>query len=91
MIGQVIMRVRKERNMTRRELAEKVGKSVSFTSLLERGCRNPSMTTIVEYAKALNIPLPVLVHAAYPDYSLECKDQMDKLALDNPGFVLHND
>lgn len=91
MIGEIIAEVRTARGMTRKQLSEASGKSVPFISLIESGKRNPSMTTIIEIAKTLSIPLPILVHSAYPTYALGAKEELDKLAIDFFGSALHND
>lgn len=44
-----------EKNITQSELAEKVNLSIKFISDLERGIFGPSIDTLVEIAKALNI------------------------------------
>jgi transcriptional regulator with XRE-family HTH domain len=48
---------RESLRMTQEELAKKCGISVSFASLLERGARSPSYETLVDVAKALEVPL----------------------------------
>jgi transcriptional regulator with XRE-family HTH domain len=52
-----IRTLRESLRMTQEELAKKCGISVSFASLLERGARSPSYETLVDVAKALEVPL----------------------------------
>lgn len=50
--------------MNQAELAERARMSVSYLSLLERGKRDPSFSTIECIAAALNIPVSILVFLA---------------------------
>jgi len=45
--------LRTSKEVTQQELADKLGISVAYVSLLERGGRNPPLTTVIEIAKAL--------------------------------------
>lgn len=49
--------LRENRRLTQEEFARKIGISVSFASLLERGERAPSYETLVLVAQALEVPL----------------------------------
>ncbi|MEP6986228.1 MAG: helix-turn-helix domain-containing protein, partial [Chloroflexota bacterium] len=53
--------IRKERNLTQEELAEKIGKSTEHISFLERGERSPSFEVIIDLAEALNTPVSTLM------------------------------
>ncbi len=52
-----IRTLRESLRLTQEELAKRCGISVSFASLLERGARSPSYETLLEVAKALEVPL----------------------------------
>ena len=51
-----IKRYRKMAKITQAQLAEKCGMHISEVSVYERGVRNPTLTTIERFAKALGIP-----------------------------------
>ncbi len=56
-IGSVIRLVRTQQEMTQGELAEKVGLSISYISLMERDRKNLPVKTIARVFKALNFPI----------------------------------
>jgi transcriptional regulator with XRE-family HTH domain len=53
--ARVLMNLREERGVTQESLAFDSGYHPKYISLLERGKYNPSLTTILEIATALNI------------------------------------
>ncbi len=53
--GLVLAETRKKRGVSQEELAEIAGLDRTFISLLERGKRQPSLTSMLTLAKALNI------------------------------------
>ena len=55
--GSIIRRVRKSKNMTLVDLAEKIGLSLSHISQVERGITNPSINSLRKIALALGIPM----------------------------------
>lgn len=67
-----VLRILDELHMTKQELSERSGVSISFLSDLTTGKGNPSLKVMEAVAKALDVPLPLL---------LESTD-MDKTALD---------
>jgi transcriptional regulator with XRE-family HTH domain len=54
-IGERIKALRTEQGMTLAELGEKVKLSTSYLSQIERGKTAPSLSTLMDIAKALNI------------------------------------
>jgi transcriptional regulator with XRE-family HTH domain len=48
--------LRKQKNLTRTELAAIVGVSESYIFHLERGVRKPSHNTVIKLAEALGVP-----------------------------------
>ena len=60
-IGAGIRKIRIIRNYTQKQLADKVGISISHLSNIERGLRNTSFSTIIEIAKQLDMPLIYLI------------------------------
>lgn len=53
--ARVLMTLREEHGVTQESLAFESGYHPKYISLLERGKYNPSLTTILEIANALNI------------------------------------
>ena len=51
-----VRRLRAEKKLSQKALADKVGCSVSYVSMLERGQRSPPLETIEKVAKALGVP-----------------------------------
>jgi transcriptional regulator with XRE-family HTH domain len=54
-LGQRIADLRKARQLTQTELAKRVGCSVEFISLVERGVNAPSVAGLGEFARALKV------------------------------------
>jgi transcriptional regulator with XRE-family HTH domain len=50
-----VQRLRSKRKMSQKALADKVGISVSYVSMLERGQRSPPLETIEKMARALGV------------------------------------
>ena len=61
-LGQRIADLRHLRNLTQEHLAEEVGCSVEFISLVERGVNAPSVAGLEKFAKALNVEVKELFH-----------------------------
>jgi transcriptional regulator with XRE-family HTH domain len=53
--GRRLRYLRRSRDLTQEQLAELVGRSVNFISLVENGDTAPSFETIERLAKALNV------------------------------------
>ncbi len=54
-LGARIQTCRKTGELTQSDLAEKLGISVAYVSLIERGGRNPPFTTVMAIARALGV------------------------------------
>ncbi len=63
-LGGTIKQCRKAKKMTLAQLSEDCGISVSHLSLLENNNREPSFSAVETIAKALGLPLSVLVFLA---------------------------
>jgi len=59
-IGQVLRSFRIAREMTAKELAEKMNVRSAYISNVEHGLKNPSRDTYKKYSEALNIPYSVI-------------------------------
>lgn len=51
-----VRRLRSKKKLSQKALADKVGISVSYVSMLERGQRSPPLETVEKMAKALSVP-----------------------------------
>ena len=60
-IGDKIKKIRREKNLTQKELAQKLGTSPQNLAQYENGKRNPKLKTIRQLADALDVPLYELV------------------------------
>jgi transcriptional regulator with XRE-family HTH domain len=54
-LGQRIASLRKGKKLTQEQLAEAVGCSVEFISLIERGVNAPSVSGLEKFAKILKV------------------------------------
>ena len=80
MIGDMIAKVRKEKNMTKTELARLTDINIGHLTHIEKGERNPSHKTLKNICKALDIPYQQLMYTY--DKALS-EDQ------ENYGFIDH--
>lgn len=63
-LGPAIKFCRQQRNLTQPELARRAGISPSYLSVLEKGKRDPSFSMIEKIARALDVPLSLLIFVA---------------------------
>lgn len=54
--GAALKKIRRARDLSQKELAVESGLDRTFISLLERGKRQPTLGTLYQISKALNIP-----------------------------------
>ncbi len=59
-LGQRIAQIRRSEKITQEQLAEAIGCSVEFISLVERGVNAPSVAGLEKFAKVLNIEVKEL-------------------------------
>jgi len=62
MIGDMIAKIRKEKNLTKTELAEMTGINIGHLTHIEKGERNPSHKALRNICKALDVPYQQLMH-----------------------------
>jgi transcriptional regulator with XRE-family HTH domain len=61
--GQILRQLRQERGLSQEGLALESGYHRTYISQLERGQKNPSLKTIFQLAKALNVePSEIIEH-----------------------------
>lgn len=63
-LGRAIKLCRTQRDLSQAKLANIAGISISYLSLLERGKRDPTLSTIQAIATALKVPVTILVFLA---------------------------
>src|SRR6056297_451802 len=56
-MGKKIRNIRKSKNLSLAQVAEKIGKSTSYLSQVERGLAEPSITALREISKGLEVPM----------------------------------
>lgn len=60
-LGENIKKERIEKELSQEQLAEKTGLHRTYISQLERGLRNPTITTLSKITKVLNVSLDALI------------------------------
>lgn len=63
--GVRLQSIRKQQGLSQEKLAELSGLHRTYISSLERGCRNPTLTTLYAVAKALNVDITYLISGIY--------------------------
>lgn len=66
--GEILRRVRLEQNISQEALAFEAGVDRTFISRLERGTRQPTLTTLIGLGQALSISAADLVREAEKEY-----------------------
>ena len=59
--GRVLKKLRTDQGLSQENLALEAGLERTFISMMERGLRQPSLTTILKIAAVLNIPASDIV------------------------------
>jgi len=77
MIGDMIAKIRKEKNLTKTELAEMTGINIGHLTHIEKGERNPSHKALRNICKALDVPYQQLMYT----YDKELNEDQEKYGL----------
>jgi len=85
-LGRSIRLCRTQRNLSQGALADAAGISKSYLCLLERDRRDPPISTLDKIAKALNIPLNIMLFLGAEEEELrglpvEVRDRLAGVAL----------
>jgi transcriptional regulator with XRE-family HTH domain len=56
-----VRKLRSQKGLSQKALADNIGISVSYVSMLERGQRSPPLETIEKMARALRVPPTTLL------------------------------
>ncbi|HAU0227389.1 TPA: helix-turn-helix transcriptional regulator [Legionella pneumophila] len=86
-LGRTIKQCRKVKKLTLAQLSESSGISISHLCLLEKNKREPSLGTVEAIAKALGVPISVLVFLAakneeIPELSVSHIEALSKKIID---------
>ena len=86
-IGRAIRLCRSQRRLTQSELSARSGLSVSFLSMIEKGQRDPALSSLEATAKGLEVPLNILMFLAAEKDELvgmsdELKEKLSKATLE---------
>jgi len=76
-IGITIKQLRMKRNVLQQGLAEKVGVSQSYLSLVEKGLREPGLDLVVKIANFLKVPQQLI-------FLMSCKNNTALKAFEKP-------
>lgn len=91
-IDHAIKVCRSAKRISLRELAQRVGLSTAYLSMIESGKREPSLSRIKQIAKALEVPTPILLFLAAEKGELEGLDEetAQRLSAAVLNVVRHN-
>ncbi len=83
-IGKRIRKYRTAKGWRQEDFAEKIGLSVTYTGMIERGEKTPKLETFITIANVLNVPpdllLADLVNSQYEIKSSELIDELSELS-----------
>lgn len=77
MVGDMIAKIRKEKGMTKTELASITGINIGHLTHIEKGERNPSHKALKNICNALNVPYQQLMYT----YDKELNEDQEKYGL----------
>ena len=86
--GARILQLRKERALTREQLAERADISVQFLADIEKGKKNMSVTTLRKLALALQISTDYIVNGTGEPQEEEWKTMYHSVSGKNRAYVL---
>ena len=61
-LGLNIRKLRKEKNLTQQQLADKIGKGLNFTGKIEIAFSKPRLDTLIDIADALDVTVSELTN-----------------------------
>ena len=74
MIGEMIAKIRKEKGITKTELANQTNINIGHLTHIEKGERNPSHKALKEICYALNVPYQQFLYAYEQELTNEQKE-----------------
>lgn len=64
-LGGAIGQIRRQRDLTQQEVADAIGVTKNYVSLLETGKRGATIETLSDLSELLKVPLPCLIALGY--------------------------
>lgn len=86
-LGNLIRKCRQKRKLTLRELCDKAGLSVGYLSQVERGNATPSLGTLAQIARALDLGLDYFVTRPKPGDAVSYAEQRRKFSISDTGVT----
>ena len=86
-LGSLIRKCRQKRRLTLKELCDKAGVSVGYLSQVERGNATPSLGTLAQIARALDLGLDYFVTRPKPGDAVSYADQRRKFSISDSGVT----
>ncbi|MBT3143383.1 XRE family transcriptional regulator [Phaeobacter gallaeciensis] len=86
-LGNLIRKCRQKRKLTLKELCDKAGVSVGYLSQVERGNATPSLGTLAQIARALDLGLDYFVITPKPGDAVSYADQRRKFSISDTGVT----
>lgn len=87
MLGEKIRKIRSEKNMSLRDIAERTGLTPSFLSQVERDLTEPSITSLRKISAALDVPIFFFLLEAEETNPVIRKNQRKVLQLPQSNLV----
>ncbi len=92
-IGKRIRKYRKAKGWRQEDFAEKIGLSVTYTGMLERGEKTPKLETFITIANVLGVsPDLLLADVVNAQYEIKSSELIDELSTLKPAAkdrILH--
>jgi transcriptional regulator with XRE-family HTH domain len=79
LFGQRLREQRQNQGLTMEQLAEKANLSTNFIGAIERGLKEPSLSTLISILNALDIPADVLLRDYVGTASHVTDDEMEEI------------
>lgn len=86
LIGRRIHEIRKERDLSQMDLADKTGLSVSYVSMIENGRRKVSLDALIRIANILGVTVDEMLNGNQMYNPTEYQTDMDLLLADCSNY-----
>ena len=86
-LGNLIRKCRQKRKLTLKELCDRAGVSVGYLSQVERGNATPSLGTLAQIARALDLGLDYFVTRPKPGDAVSYAEQRRKFSISDTGVT----
>src|SRR5690554_4892205 len=82
-IGSLIKKLREKKDINQVFLANKLGVTQTYLSLIESNKKTPSNKLIISFSKELDVPAPILAYLTFKDEDLS-SDKLEAYKQMNP-------